>query len=264
MPILPPAAAGQYDLVNDVLNMARQRLNDEINTLQPSIGTLLDTTQAFTLQTFNTAWRKCQAVLAEKGYGRLIDEVIIHNLPVVASLDPAVQTWLSWSGFFDGANLTTTPALPAGFSHPIKIWERWSNQNAQFGDPPMEKFLDGIPAMSKTTAIRFWEWRNDAIYMPGSQMVEDLRIRFVVFLPDIADSGNTPWFQQPVPIVRIADALSWWIIAELRQDEAAKLTATQKGEAALQRVFNLDVKADQRVNVRRLSRSARGYGRNWY
>ena len=267
MPILPPPSNAGYDTAATVLNMARMRLNDELETLQPYSGKLLDTNQAYTQQTFNIAWRKCQAFLAEKGYGKLIDEVVINALPVVASLDPASQCWLSWAGFFDGNNLWPDVALPAGFSHPLKIWERWAGQNAQFGDPPMEKFLDGIPAVAKTTCMRFWEWRNDAIYMPGSQMIEDLRIRHVVFLADIVDINDSPWFQQLVPIVRIADGLSWWICAELaaaKGNTDIEMTCTSKGEAAVLRVFNLDVKADQRVNVRRQARSGRGYGRSWY
>lgn len=267
MPVLPPQPAASYDTANDVLNMTRGRLNDSLKTLLPVSGKLLDNGQIFIQQTFNTAYRKCQAFLADKGYARLIDEVIIQALPVVASLDPAIQTWLSWSGYFDGANLFQQPALPQGFNHPIKIWERWSNQNAQFGNPPMEKFLDGIPACSKTTAIRFWEWRNDAIYMPGSQMVEDLRIRFVMFFPDLVDAGPTQWYQQPVPIVRVSDGLSWFLCAELagaRGDQVAEQDFTRKGEDALRQVFNLDVKANQRVNVRRLPRSGRGFGRSWY
>ena len=267
MPMIPPPTVTGYDTANTVLNMTRGRLNDELKTLQPISGKLLDTNQAFAQQTFNTAWRKCQEALGEKGYARLVNEIIINALPVVASLDPAVQCWLNWNGFFDGATLWPAITLPAGFNHPLKIWERWSNQNQPFLDPPMEKFLDGMPDTIKTSSIRYWEWRNDAIYMPGSQMVEDLRIRFVQFLADIVDVGAAPWFTQPVPIVRIADSLSWFIIAELagaKGDIDMEAAQTEKAQAALLRVFNLDVKADQRVNIRRQPRSGRGFGRSWY
>lgn len=267
MPVLPPVTTQAYDTVNVVLNMARGRLNDELKTLQASSGKLLDTTQAYAQQTFNTAWRKCQAYLAEKGYARLTDEVVIYALPAVTSQDPAVQCWLGWTGYFDGTNLNAGSALPQGLSHPLKVWERWSNQNAQFADPPMEKCLDGLPSTIKTTTNRFWEWRNDAIYIPGSQMIEDLRIRFVSFFPDIVDDGSTPWFQQPVPVVRVADGLSWFICAELaiaRKEYDIETSCTTEGEKALLRVFNLDVRADQRVNIRRQARSGRGFGRRSY
>ena len=267
MPILPPANATVYDTVNTVMNSARVRLNDEITTLLPTGGRLVRNNQVFSQQVVNNAWRKLQEYLGERGYARLINEIIIFSLPPCASTDPGSQTWLNWSGYFDGANFWEQPALPGDFSHPIKIWERWSGNNAQFGDPPMEKILDGLPATLKTTNMRFWEWRGDTIYMPGSQMCEDLRIRYINFLADFADVGEVQWFEQPVPIVRVSDAFSWFICAELAaakgEDKAAEIFMT-KGEAALNRIFNLDVRADQRVNIRRRPRSGRGFGREYY
>lgn len=268
MPVFAPAAGVAYDSATTILNMTRTRVNQELVTLRPTNGKVLDLNNATTQQMFNTAYRKSQDYLAERGYSRLTDEVLILSVPVVGTLDPAAQCWLSWSGFFDGQNYFAQPQLPAGFNHPLKIWERWSGINAEFVDPPMEKILDGIPAVAKSSSNRFWEWRNDAIYMPGSQMVEDLRIRHVTFLPDIVDVGTLPWWQQQVPIVRIADGLSWMLCAEMalmkgQMDLHDDLT--KRGEGGLLRVFNLDVKADQRVNVRRRPRSGRGFGRsNWY
>lgn len=266
MPIIPPSSAAGYVTVNDVLNVVRVRLNDELVTLYPTAGGIIGSTQVFTQQASNNAWQRLQEYLAERGYARLVSECLISNLPVVASSDPASQTRLSWGGFYDGANSYSAPALPADFTHPLKIWERWSGQNAQFCDPPMEKILDGLPATQKTTANRWWEWREDAIYMPGSQMSMDLRIRYVKFLADFDDVGTTQWFEQPVPIMRCTDSLAWFMCAEYvgaRGDEAvAALCITKAGQAA-DRLFNMDVAADQRVNTRRRSRSGRGSGRQW-
>jgi hypothetical protein len=265
MPVIPPIPVQPYDTVNELLTAVGVRVNDEVTTLLPISGKLLDNTQPFTQKTVNTAWRNAQEVLADKGYSRLIDETIIYSLPSVASNDPASQVKLDWNGYFDGANFFPQPRLPQGFGHPLKIWERWSNQNAQFCNEPMEKILDGIPAWAKTTANRYWEWRNDAIYMPGSQMTEDLRIRHTIFLDDFIDLGTTPWFMAPIPIVRCVDGLSWFVIAELAGSRGLvdmEAVMREKGERALCRVFNLDVKADQRVNVRRRARGA--CRNNWY
>lgn len=262
MPVLPPVPAAVYDSVTDVLNVARTRLNDEVTTLLPIRGQLLNNNQIFTQQMMNNAWRKAQEYLGERGYARLLNEAIFTGLPVVGSLDPASQTWLSWTGYFDGANLFQNWFLPSDFSHPLKMWERWSGQAAQFCDPPMEKMLDGLPALVKTTSIRFWEWRGDAIYMPGSTISEDLRIRYVKFLPDFTDVGSTLWYEQPVPMVRVTDPLSWLICAEVaiaRGDTALTDLLTERGHQGLSRVFNLDVRADQRVNIRRRPLSGRGY-----
>lgn len=258
-----------YDTLTTVLNMVRGRVNDELVTLSPVGGKLLKNTQVFSQQTVNSAWRNFQDILAERGYDRLLEEVVVYEFPVVASFDPASQVWLDQTGCFDGVTTYDTPFLPADFAHPLKIWERWSNQNAEFAEPPMEKMLDGLPAVIKTTNLRRWEWRQDKIYMSGSQISEDLRIRYVTYFDDFLDITEDPgpnqvvgpWFAQPVPVMRCADSFSWYIAAELvaaRGGDPAALIGN--GLAALERVFNLDVIADQRVNIRRRARSGRGRG----
>jgi hypothetical protein len=259
---------GNFDTATTVLNMARARVNDVLTTLQPTSGKLLDLTNANTQQLFNLAWRRAQDFLANKGYSALTNSVVIYGLPVAGSTDPATDAWLSWDGFWDGATFWSSSAyqLPTGFSHPLVIWERWNGTNAEFSDPPMEKWVDGYPSEQKTTSMRFWEWRNNAIYMPGSQVVEDLKIRYVQYMPDIVDVGSTMWWVQPVPIPRIAQGLSRMLCAELarsRDDQALEASETAKAEAALNMVFNLDVKADQRVNIQRIPRGRRGAYRYW-
>lgn len=269
MPVLPPQPqlSVNYDTVNTVLNFARMRLNDKIETLFGVSGKLVGNGQIFSQVIANAAWRKVQEFLGEKGYDRVVNECIISQFPIVASADPASQCWINWEGCFDGQNFFQQPALPQFFNHPLKVWERWSNINAEFCDPPMHKILNGLPANMKTTNHRFWEWRSDTLYTPGSQMLEDFRIRHVSYLADFLDSGQTQWFQQPVPIMRCSDGLAWMICAEVaisRGDNALFDTFTAKGEAALDRIFNLDVEADQQVNIRRQPRTGIGFGKRWY
>lgn len=269
MPVLAPPPAQNYDTVTFVLNSAKVRLNDKIATLQAVSGQLLDNPNPFTQHLVNMAWRKAQDYLAEKGYDRLVDEVIIKDFPQVpsASVDPATQAWINWSGCFDTQNFYPEPRLPQYFNHPLKVWERWSNINAEFSDPPMQKILNGLPMQMKTTNHRFWEWRVDTLFTPGSQMVEDFRIRHVNYLSDFKDIGTTPWFQQTVPIMRSWDGLAWMICSEVaiaRGDNALADVYTGNGEGALDRIFNLDVQADQQVNIRRQPRCGIGFGRRWY
>jgi hypothetical protein len=131
----------------------------------------------------------------------------------------------------------------------------------------MEKILDGLPAWQKAMANRCWEWRNNAIWMPGALMVEDFRIRYVKYLPDFVDVGQSPWFVQPVPIMRCSDGFSWFICAEFAEAQGKVEVADrflQRGKDAFGRIFNLDAAADQRVNIRRRPHSARGNGRSYY
>lgn len=132
--------------------------------------------------------------------------------------------------------------------------------------------MDGIPNVQKWTGNRFWEWRANAIWMPGSQIVEDLRIRFATYFPDFADEGTTRWYMQPVPVMRCRDALAWLICAEIcagpgmpPEIQAKAVDFQAKGYAACDLIFNRDVAMKQRVNVRRQPRSGRAhqYWDNW-
>ncbi len=254
------AATPPYDSVYNVLSTARIRLNDELLTLTAVSGRVLENNQAFTLQTLNTAWRKFQEYLANLGYTRLKQEAKVDAIPATTDQqDVASQVYIDWFGYFDGTVLQSTPVLPQSLSGPLKLWERQNGSNSQF--IPMELIYDGLPNVVKGTLNRIWEWRDNKIYMPGATFVTDLRILFIQYLDDFADSVSTPWFQQSVPIVRCQDALSWYLCAEFasaRGDlgiDAENMWA--KGEAAARVIMNRDAKMKQRGNTRRLSRSGR-------
>lgn len=261
MPILPPSSIAPVDYVYQVLNSAKGRLNDSLPTLAPIGGSILDLQSAQTQQFTNNAWRKFMDFLADRGYSDLIGDEILYSLPIVASSDPASQAWISWTGCFDGQNYFQTPALPPDLTHPMRLWERYSGQNACF--TPMTKWLDGLPTPQKQTYNRIWEWRGNAIYMPGSTSIEDIRIRYTRHFSDFLDVGNVQWFNQPVPIVRASDSLSWLLCYEVvsarggPSDMAQANVFMQNAMRTLDHLFNLDVNANQRVNLTRQPRSRR-------
>lgn len=258
IPDIPEAPGNTpYDSAATVLNVARARLN-RVSTVA---GDIISPGNPFTQQYFNTAWRRFQEFVANFGVIRLVDETVLTALPVVGSIDPSSQVSLSWSGYFDGANWQSSPILPTDLMFPLKLWERQSGSNNVFSDPPMENMLDGLCNRPKMTCNGQWEWRADAIYLPGATFPMDLRVRYAKYLPDFSQAGSTPWYQQGVPIARCSDALSLYICAEVgraRPDlglDPLELKAEAEETARL--VFNRDVRAKQRVNVRRLSRSGR-------
>lgn len=263
MPILPTPGATPYDLLNKVLNTARNRLNDAFSTLFPVSGKLLQNNNAQTLQIVNTAYRKLQEYLANLGYTRLTREAIVEALPVVGSKDPASQAYINWFNYFDGQNLWTSPLLPSDLIIPLEVWERVSGQQSGFSK--MEMILDGIPAWAKQALNCRWEWREDSLYLPGAQQSVDLRLRYAAYLPDFADVGMMQWFEQPVPILRCMDAFAYYICAEVLEarEDVAENPFIAKAESAATKVMNRDVRAKQRVNVRRIPRSGRTNGGGW-
>lgn len=255
MPILPPGALAPYDSVNTVLNTARVRLNDAIQSIG---GDVLTNNQPFTQVIVNTAWRRLQEFLANLGFTRSKSETILTGLPVVASSDPASQVSLSWTNYNDGVNEWTSPVLPQDLILPLKLWERQSGTNARF--LPMGVALDGLPTDPKGGRNLLWEWRNDTIFMPGSQLVMDLRLRYAAYLPDFITTGGVLWYNQPVPVMRSLDAFSNYICAEMANARGDMDGATfeAKAEAAARLIFNREVQMKQRVNIRRQPRSGRG------
>jgi len=252
-----------FDSVNDALNMARTRLNDDLSSLVPTSGKLLGNTVAFTQQSVNSAWRRLQEFLANLGYIDLVEEAVITGLGPVANMDPATQTYLDWTGYWNGATLNAALALPQDCIFPILMWERMTGQNACFA--PMTNWLDGLPSQGKSQQLGVWEWRQRRIYMNGSLNTEDLRIRYAAYQLDFADvSATSRWWQQPIPMMRCLDALSWYICAEIvdAREDVEGSPCQAKAEAAAKLIMNRDIRAKQRVNVRRMPRSGR-FQQSW-
>ncbi len=266
MPVIPAYNTTQYEQVGYALNDARTHLGARVDTLQFISGKMLDFTDSFMQQATNNAWRMMQDCLADLGYSELLNRAIIGSLPVVATVDPEVQVWLAQRGYFDGVQLWTNPALPTDFTHPLYVSERPSGQNA-YGWR-MEKMVDGITPQAKSVLNRQWEWRQNAIWMPGALQVNDLIIRYVAYLADFIDVSTSRWYQQPLPIFRGSRALGWFIAsaienASVNGDHDLAAAYSQQGESACGTIMNRDVKSDQRVNLRRQSRSGRLEGGNY-
>ena len=263
---LPPLAVTPYHTVAQVLDTARVRMNDAIQQLG---GDILTNDQPFTQNMVNNAWLRMQEFLANLGYARLIDEVIISALPICPSLDPAVQCWIDWTGYFDGTQIWNNYALPQKCSFPLKLWDRTSGINAGWGRP-LENVMDGLPAQYKYGRNAIFEFRNDKIYMPGTSQPVDLRVRFAQFFPDFEDIGETVWYDQKVPITRCRDAFADYICVEASdgRDDVDSQTFKTRAENEAKLIFNRDVRLKNRSSIRRRPRSGPrnsfglGYGNN--
>jgi hypothetical protein len=257
-----PEAQGDtpYDVASVIMNAAQVRLN----RVSQAAGDVIAFEKPFTQKYFNIGYRRLQEFLQNMGYLTLENRAIIQSIPPVVVSDPAILCYLSWSGYFDGLTLHPSITLPSDLIVPLECWERWSGQNARFR--VMQNNIDGLGMESqyKVTQIGQWQWLADQILFPGSQQTEDMLIRYKKYLPDLVLQGSTPWYLQEVPIARCQDPLSLFICAEVaraRPDlglgyEELKLEAESKAKL----IFNRDVAANQRVNVRRQPRSGRGMG----
>lgn len=261
MPILPPNATNPYDTVEAVLQVARVRLNDAIQSIN---GEVLTDDAPFSQTIFNIAWRQSYIYLANLGDTNFIDRIELKNIPVVGNVDPASECWISWTEYWNGSASYTAPVLPQDFVAPLKVFERTSGSNQSFDCGEMRLCEDGLPTVPKQIRNRLWEWRAQKLCFPGSQQIEDLLVRYIKRQMAFIDVGDVRWFQQPVPYPDYIDGLAWIVAAEMSEPRG-DLNADSmrsKGETALAKVFNRQVRREQRTTSRRLSYSGRGR-RGW-
>ena len=211
-------AVSPYDSLSGALYASRARMNDVIETLYPESGSMLDNTDFFTQQMCINAYRKLQDFLVSLGYPRLRDRTILTNLTAYGSNDPSAQPYISWTAFSsDGSTTVSSPVLPQTLIEPAVVQERVSGQTIPGQFFEMDLIRGPIPSVTKAYNNRFWQWRDDILYLGGATQNFDLMIEFLSYLPDFADNSptaSTPWFNQPVQIMRSQDALSSYICAE--------------------------------------------------
>lgn len=233
-------ANAPYDSVQGAMLAARGRLNDVIETLQADSGIILRNTDYFTQQMCINAYRKLQDFLVALGYPRLKDRTIITNLAAYPGTDPSAQPYISWTAFSDdGSSTVTSPVLPQTLIEPTLVQERVSGLSPLGNFFEMDLIRGPIPSVTKAYNNRFWQWRDDNLYLGGATQNFDLLIEFLSYLPDFADNSptaSTPWFNQPVQIMRSQDALASYICAEFmramkNEAGAAAYSADAENEA---------------------------------
>ena len=230
-------ATSPYDSLSGAIYASRARLNDVIETLYAESGSMLDNTDFFSQQMCINAYRKMQDFLVSLGYPRLKERTILTNLTAYSGNDPSAQPYISWSAFSsDGSTTTGSPVLPQTLIEPTVVQERVSGQSipGQFYD--MDLVRGPIPSVTKQYNNRFWQWRDDILYLGGATQNFDLNIEYLSYLPDFADNtptAATPWFSQPIQIMRSQDCLSSYLCAEFmraQKNMAGVLAYTQDAE----------------------------------
>ncbi len=207
-----------YDTVEAVMQAARVRLNDAIQSIG---GDIFTDTAPFSQQISNNAYRRLQDVLANSGYTRLMQETIFATVPPCSSFDYGSQVYLNWAGYNNSSSPFSSPALPQDMIAPLSIWERFSGSVGNYS--PMDQVYNGLPTVAKGQLNKVWEWRADTIYMPGATGFTDIRLRYAAYLSDFVANSPilaTPWYGQPVQIMRSLNALAWFMCGEFARSRS--------------------------------------------
>lgn len=200
-----------YETIGAVLDLARVRVNDAIQSLA---GDVLKNNQPFTLVMVNGAWRRLQAYIASLGFVRLEGDITISNLPAAANLDTNLRVSINWSGYSDGiSGINTAFVLPQDLIFPTYVGERLAGTNDVFHEVDLLK--KPLPKIPKLQWNRISEWHQDVLYMPGATTTTDLWIRYASYLPDFTDLTVMGGTLQPVPILRAQSAFADLIAYEM-------------------------------------------------
>ena len=270
-PTINTIQGDSYPSLNAIMNLVRALVNDSQAGASgtPGEGQIITddpTISPFTQPFLNSAIREVYRELRNVGQPTLIkDNVIISGLPVMnspvngsATPDPAVQVNLGFGGFFDGVEMWANFMLPQDVLYVEKVWERETQTNNPFVQMTQPEF--GIPGFGlQGPSFVTWEWRGDAIWMPGATTSRDLRLRYYCAFPQFF-SQELDFDAVFVPILDSIDAIAYKCASKY----ATMLGSPGKAEIAAEakeQMFQLKNANTRRMQSQTFMRQAYGHYR---
>lgn len=179
------STTGGYPSLEVVSNLVRVYLNDwqKAATATPGEGKITTDNPLASPQTLpalSSSIREVYRELRNVGAPRLIRDNVQANLPANGLTGPTVQTYLSFSGYFDGQTLQPTPVLPFDMLAPVELWEQQTGNQLPF--IPMVQPQFGLTSRNQTFALGEWEWREDRINFIGTLAPVTIRMRYLAAL----------------------------------------------------------------------------------
>lgn len=236
----------------DVLNRARAMVND---SYRGGKGRILTDQQPFSVEYLNAALEELSDKIGNNGVISLTaDNFILSPITALPGPDPAIQTFVSYEGFFNGTEMVSLPKLPSDLVAIQKVWERQVGSGLPF--QPMTQPMEGLSSILQGPWLSEWEYRQDRLYMRGSTINEELRLRYElrqvpISADDAADLGNVQ-----IGILASVNALATLVAYNYARARGA-VAATQ---------MQADAEKMMRYIVRRYTRRAQGvyYNRKAY
>jgi len=176
---------GGYPSLLTVSNLVRVFLNDwqKGATLTPGEGKITTDNPLASPQTLpalSSAIREVYRELRNVGKPRLIRDNVQANLPANSATGPTVQTYLAYSGYFDGGVLNPSPVLPSDLMEPLELWEQQTGNQLPFIRMHQPQF--GLPSRNQTFSLGDWEWREGQLNFVGALAPITIRMRYYAAL----------------------------------------------------------------------------------
>ena len=194
-----------YPTAEQVMTRARATVNDMVSG---GAGRILTDEAPFSVEYLNGSLEELQDRLRNNGTIQLIrDNVILRNLTPVIQPNVDTQVFVSFNGYFDGTTMHENPFLPGDCVSVLRVWEKQTGSN--FAWTPMTQATEGLYGTLQGPYFNCWEYRQDRIYLPGSTIEEDLRIRYLAqFTPIGPSTQENPWSSVSIAVAASIEALA--------------------------------------------------------
>jgi len=253
VPLVPPSTGFPYPSIQLIMNNARSRVNDMIND---ATGDLLADDVPASQTYLTSAWQWLQRMCATAGVETFKRETTLFGIPARASEDIANQSWITWSGCYDGVQQYETPGLPQDMILPLSLWRRQSGTTAYF----LQMILanDGLPRLFDTN---IFDWREDGVYFYGELWPQDFQLRYSAYRAPLDITRPT----DPVPIMMCDDCMGWRVAFEFANARGSDQAPQLKGLAddAFTTIKQGSTQRRQRQNLRRQPYNRCGPYRGW-
>lgn len=263
MPLVDGAIGNPYPTINEVMDIARARVNDMMNSTE---GDLL-ANDAPASQTYLTAaWKWYQARCDTAGVQTFKRTTTLFGIPQRANNDVANEAWITWSGCSDGVNQFDGPTLPNDLISPKSFWQRKSqiaNQDSINTAPfhLMTQAVDGLPVFLDCNV---YEWREDGLYFYGATYAQDFKFSYSAYRPplDITQPDSE------VPMMMCEDCLGSRVAFEFANSRGSTQAPAMEAwaETAFTTISLRATRIKGRQNIRRQGYSGGGRGSyypNW-
>lgn len=250
---------GPYPTYEQVMNLARAYVNDTMAgvTGASGEGQIFTDSAPMTLPFLRAVTAELYQEIGNTGGGVVIrDNYILSGLPAMQVTgggngpDPTVQVSISYEAYFNGWVNDSNYYLPPDMVAPLMLWERTAETNDDFG--LMTEAQNGLQGTQQTTYQGAWEWRGDAIWMPGSLQAEDIRMRYAaqLWLLDIDDIPHLDSVRVPIADCENALALKMAANYGFARGSEQQATAEQKAQKAVRLLQNRYIRAQQAIDYR--------------
>jgi hypothetical protein len=199
-------APNRYANLQGMMDLFRSMINDDGGGADgPQGGIIATNTAPFTLPFLNASIRWVYRKLRNIGDPALIlDNYLLLGIPALTGPDPAVQVSLGFLGYFDGFANHGQWTLPAGAMGIDRAWCRVTGAGNEFCE--IYAAAGGLQPCYQCATMQCYEWRGNAMWMPGALCSVDLRLRTKITLPDIL-GANIDFPTTYVPILDSQDAI---------------------------------------------------------